>query len=540
MEETISDDADGHPAGVWRAAAILAVAASFVWIPYVVPGIEEMQVVGPEDDWPLTDLLKTQPRQGGAGLAGAFRSRNVVVEEDDEALLAAAPLPPALDVATPRDQVARMTPTPTPADRGGPAQDGRGPIEPLGQPTPPGIPVERIDPRRYEGLTQQIEDPSGAMRDFYRQLARVSAGREVLARVGVYGTSTNGADRMTSQLRRLMQAQFGDGGKGWVPVAAGWRFQRHQDVEWDHDHWRTYVVNRGDGPLDRYGYGGVVAISRHRGAYASMQTVESGPGQRVSRFRLFYQAFPEGGPLSVQVDEGAPRVVSTGAATVEDRVLDLDVPDAPHTLTLRSAAEEGGGAEDLRLYGVAMERDGPGVVVDGLALIGAFTRVLRLFDREHLATQVRQRDPDLLVFWMGANDAVSESVAFVPDRYRRHYRTILRRYQEANPDMSCMVMSILDKGERVNGRIRTRDRVPRLVEVQREVALAEGCAFFNTYEAMGGEGTMRRWYRNRPRLVTDDLGHLTASGSRIMGTLLFRAILKGYDDWLAAGQPAPR
>ncbi|MCA9610521.1 MAG: hypothetical protein KC619_33225, partial [Myxococcales bacterium] len=189
------------------------------------------------------------------------------------------------------------------------------------------------------------------------------------------------------------------------------------------------------------------------------------------------------------------------------------------------------------LYGVTMERDGPGVVVDGLALIGAFTRVLRLFDHDHLETQIQQRDPDLVVFWMGANDAVSDSVAYVPSRYEQHYRGILRRYRAANPEMSCLVMSVLDKGQRVNGHIVTRPRVPRLVQAQREIAEAEGCAFFDTFMAMGGEGTMARWYANRPRLVTDDLGHLTASGSRIMGTLLYRAILKGYDDWIAAGAP---
>ena len=121
-------------------------------------------------------------------------------------------------------------------------------------------------------------------------------------------------------------------------------------------------------------------------------------------------------------------------------------------------------------------------------------------------------------------------------QYRRHYRGILRRYQDANPGMSCLVMSILDKGERDGGRIRTRARVPRMVQVQREIALAEGCAFFDTYEAMGGEGTMRRWYSNSPRLVTADLGHLTASGSRVMGTLVYRALMKGFDDWIADGE----
>lgn len=526
---TESSQRGAHPAGVWRALGIAAVAASFAWIPYVVEELplpwglgavpaENLQVIGPNDPLPLTNLIKSTPRTQGPSLAGSLR-RRALLEGDVEALFEAAPLPEGVNIH-PRRSRRRALHRADDRER---------------------TPLGRVDPEEFDGLTREIEDPRRSMRGFYRQLARVERGRTVLARMGVYGTSTNGADRMTEQLRILLQRRFGDGGKGWVPVAPGWRYQRHQNVSWSHSHWRTYVVNRSDGPLDRYGFGGVLSTERHRGAVATFGTVAGDDaGTRVSRFRVFYQAWPEGGRLSLQVDEHEPEFVDTRSERVEDRVVTVDVPDGAHTLTLRPGpSEDRSGRESLRLYGVTMERAGPGVVVDGLALIGAFTRVLRLFDEEHLATQVQQREPNLLVFWMGANDAVSETMPFIPDQYRENYRGILRRFKAARPEMSCLVMSIIDKGERVAGRIRTRPRVPRLVALQREIAIEEGCAFFDTYEALGGRGTMRRWYNNTPRLVTADLGHLTAAGSRILGTLVYRALMKGFDDWIADGELAP-
>lgn len=497
-----------HPAGVWRALAILALAASFAWIPYVVPGMEELRVLAPGDAAPLSRLLSRAARRGAPRIAGTPRGTTIV--GDDDALMRTAPLPRPIELTQ------RVS-------------SGRAAAGPRT--------LARVDPSELEGLTREIEDPHGAMRAFHHRLARVARGERVLARASVYGTSIDGADRATGQLRRLLQERFGDGGKGWVPVAPGWRYQHHRHVEWRADHFRTFVVNRGDGPLDRYGYGGVLAINRHRGARATFGTVPGGgPGSAVSVFRIFHQAWPGGGTLRLRVDDGPERELSTRAGAPEDRVEEIRIADGPHTLALGAAGE---GAEDLRLYGVVMERDGPGVVVDGLALIGAFTRVLRLFDEEHLTTQIRQRSPDLLVFWMGSNDAVSRSVPFVRDEYAAHYRGILRRFSQAKPDTSCLVLSILDAGERENGRIRTRTRVPEVVEVQREVAMAEGCAFFDAYEATGGEGTMRRWYAASPRLVTADLGHLTDAGSRVMGTLLYRALLKSFDDWIADGEPAP-
>ena len=43
--------------------------------------------------------------------------------------------------------------------------------------------------------------------------------------------------------------------------------------------------------------------------------------------------------------------------------------------------------------------------------------------------------------------------------------------------------------------------IPRIVALQQRVAHETGCAFFDTYTAMGGEGTMARWYGAHPRLV---------------------------------------
>ncbi|MGE0787913.1 MAG: GDSL-type esterase/lipase family protein [Sandaracinaceae bacterium] len=518
---TAQDDADLESPlppidGVRRAAWIALVAAAVAVIPYLVPGLEPYRAWVPGEPVPLAHIVEDQPslRSGIAALTRrpAFH--------DDDTLMRRAPLPSASD------------------DR--PRQARRRDEDP-GEPERP--PLPRIPAEEFAGLSRGIDDPTGAMNRFYARLGRVARREPVLARISVYGTSINGADRATSVVRARMQAIFGDGGKGWVPVAPGWRYQRHQDVRWTSDHWDTFVVNRGDGPLDRYGFGGVVAINRHRRAISTFETTDEAPGDAVSTFRVFHQAWPEGGELSLQLDDEPPRIVSTRADEVEDRVETIRARDGAHRLTLRAHVpdghddEAGEAQQDLRLYGVAMERAGPGVVVDGLALIGAFTRVLRLFDDDHLRAQVAQREPDLVVFWMGANDAVSQSVPYLHDQYVGYYRQIVRRFRAGRPGMSCLVMSILDKGERVRGHIRTRDRVPELVDAQREVAVAEGCAFFDAYRALGGSGTMRRWYQASPRLVTADLGHLTDAGSRVTGTVLYRALIKGYDDWIADGEP---
>ena len=61
-------------------------------------------------------------------------------------------------------------------------------------------------------------------------------------------------------------------------------------------------------------------------------------------------------------------------------------------------------------------------------------------------------------------------------------------------------MSPMDRGQRdSNSRITTVPTLPRLVEIQRQMAAEMDCAFFNTFQAMGGEGTMARWYDSQPQ-----------------------------------------
>src|SRR5205085_27939 len=61
-------------------------------------------------------------------------------------------------------------------------------------------------------------------------------------------------------------------------------------------------------------------------------------------------------------------------------------------------------------------------------------------------------------------------------------------------------------------------------------AMDEKVAFFNTYQAMGGEGTMAKWSSGtgKNHLVGGDLTHPTAEGSEIVGRLIYEAINDGY------------
>ena len=73
--------------------------------------------------------------------------------------------------------------------------------------------------------------------------------------------------------------------------------------------------------------------------------------------------------------------------------------------------------------------------------------------------------------------------------------------------------------------------IPRLVGIQQTIAGEMSCGFFNTYLAMGGPGTMGRWYEAEPRLVGGDFIHPMPGGAKIVGNLLYQALFDAYNQY---------
>jgi lysophospholipase L1-like esterase len=183
---------------------------------------------------------------------------------------------------------------------------------------------------------------------------------------------------------------------------------------------------------------------------------------------------------------------------------------------------------NVHLYGVIFERNQPGLTYDSIGLNGASITVLsRAIAKDMLKQSFAHLHPDLIVINYGTNEAGFAS--FIDKQYEGELRLAIARVHEAAPDASILLMSPMDRGERGAGNaIATMDTIPKIVDIQRRVAADTGCAFFNTFQAMGGDGTMQRWYEGKPRLVGGDLIHPTPQGAKIVATAFVDQIQQGY------------
>ncbi|MBI5479018.1 MAG: hypothetical protein HY906_09190 [Deltaproteobacteria bacterium] len=380
-----------------------------------------------------------------------------------------------------------------------------------------------------------IEDPSGqALATFYTALRAVDAQAGV-ARVLHYGDSAIVVDTITGAMRRRLQARFGDGGHGFVAVGRPWKWYRHLDVRHGcNEVWTLRRVTKPKGTDGRFGVGGISAHTTLAGADAWFATATKGPvGGRVSRFDILYLRQPRGGALKLELDGKPLAPLVTAGPRVESAVHTVRTTDGAHKLSLETA---GGG--EVRLFGVALERD-RGLVYDSLGINGARVKNLLNFEPHHLQEQYRVRQPHLVIINFGTNE--TDDTRSPGDAYRRGLQAVLARIRQAGGGASCLVMSLPDRANKrgTDGAEGSMVSVPRLVRLQREAAAASGCAFWSTFDAMGGVGSMRRWAA--ARLGAGDATHLTTKGADLIADLFVRALLADYQAFQRrAAVPGPR
>jgi lysophospholipase L1-like esterase len=368
---------------------------------------------------------------------------------------------------------------------------------------------------------------SEALIAFYDALARTARKeRGAITRVSHFGDSIIVSDLVSGTLRSKLQEQFGDAGHGFMLLADAWPAYRRDDAyRFASQGWR---VSRIVGPLAAdglYGLGGV-SFQAPPGARLRFGTAKRGSyGKRVARFEFVYLEQPTGGRFEINLDGKPHAVVDTRGPNKKAGYYEVRVVDGEHELEVVTRGEG-----NVRAFGVVLERDGPGVVLDAIGVQGARIRFLDKQDDAHWAEQLGWRRANLLIYQFGANESADGFLYPMTDYYKT-MKDVLEQSSRAVPQASCLVIGAMDKASKVGAELVSARIIPFLVTEQKRVAAEVGCAFFNTYEAMGGHGSMPTWVRRG--LGQADLTHPSHLGAQVLGNWLYGALMAGYDQHLS-------
>ncbi len=379
-------------------------------------------------------------------------------------------------------------------------------------------PVRPAEPR---SPLSYLSAPPGSLTTFFTALQRVEERQPgAIVRVLHYGDSPTSQDYITADVRALLDRRFGDAGHGFVLIAKPWAWYSHRGVDLDAEGWQieaasSNVSRAKDGV---HGLGGV-SFRGGPGAYSRVHL----PDDKHTMATVYYFAQPNGGVFRVQAAGQMLAEIDTDADVKHPGFAEVALPAGTSEVELTVSSGT------VRLFGYRFDKEGPGIQYSSLGINGARVQmVVAFFEVSQWTTALRHEHPDLVVVNYGTNESIFPE--YIDGGYAGELRKVISRLRAALPDASILIMSPMDRGEKgSDGAISTPAALPRLIDVQRQVAAETGCAFFNTFEAMGGEGTMARWYLSTPRLVSADYMHPMPAGAAKVGALFGNALISAYE-----------
>jgi lysophospholipase L1-like esterase len=381
---------------------------------------------------------------------------------------------------------------------------------PKPKPEPPDARIRETKP------PENLVDPTHSLDHFYEALLKNGT-----VRILHYGDSPTTGDLITADARAMLQKQFGDAGSGFVLIARPWAWYNHRGVEMDaSSHWKIDIAGIAQLKDGMHGLGGVSFIGSP-GATAHWR-LRNGAHATIEAAYLIQ---PDGGAFAVEADDKVLGEVETAGELKTAGYASFNIPPGISNFTVRVTRGT------VRLYGAEFRKASPGVMYSSLGINGANVTLLsHAFNERHWAAELHHYKPDLVIVNYGTNE--SGYAQFVDKTWGPEMKEVVRRLHAALPGGSVLLMSPMDRGERNKaGDIETISVLPRLVQIESRVANETGVAFFNTFQAMGGPGTMGRWYAADPRLVGADFIHPMPQGAKIVGELLYNALRDGYNQY---------
>lgn len=365
-----------------------------------------------------------------------------------------------------------------------------------------------------------------ALDGFRAGLQRVLKGQKL--RVLVLGDSLIMGEIVTGTLRDLLTGGFGDGGPGFVFPLRPTRWYGPMGLRVaENDDWRIHRITTPSTSDGLYGLGGHSFKANGSGSRAFVRCGGNCRWSDVSKVFVYYLAAPGGGSLELKTGKGEVLQLDTSGKQKASRMAVFDVQPQRPDLELRALSGS------PRIFGVAFERAGAGVVLDAVPVVGARSYRWTRNDRQQWAAQLKERPYDMVVLVYGTNE--SEGGNPRAAEYTKALSQVVDTLKDANPATSVLVVSAPARGERKDGNIRTRAVTGVLRDLQRRVARARGCAFFDLWAAMGGEGGAKKFFGARPRLISGDLTHLTREGGAWVGSQLFSGLTRSIN---AESRPA--
>lgn len=183
------------------------------------------------------------------------------------------------------------------------------------------------------------------------------------------------------------------------------------------------------------------------------------------------------------------------------------------------------------IFGVVLDGDS-GVAVDNFPMRGSSGLGFEMINRSLYQQLLESTNTSLVILQYGINVVPNPQKNY--DYYMRLLDAQLKAIRKAAPDVSILVIGPSDMSRKRGGNYVSYPNIPTIRDAMKQAAFTNGCAFWDLYNAMGGENSMVAWVQNDPPLAAKDFTHFSTRGAGFVGEMLYNAIISKYIQWKQA------
>lgn len=306
---------------------------------------------------------------------------------------------------------------------------------------------------------------------------------------------------ISNEVRKALQAQYGNGGRGLICPLALAKTNAPSDYELK----SSAAISAASKLLSRnkpagMGMTGVAVKFAGGGTTLSIRTKQA--GDDFDRITVFHAA---GQPFEVSQDGSSlkGRHVSATASS-----FDLNGLTDSAALRLRG---------DGALYGIRLLNRRPGVVVDCIGNNGAtFSSYLHI---DGFAQQLKDLDPQLVIISLGTNEAYGNYSSLESNIDR-----LITSIRRECPGAKFLLTTPLETHKKGGRGYVVQGGIAGVRDIIMRYALKHKIAVWDFYNVAGGKGAAARWLK--VKYMSSDHLHLLNRGYHYMGSLLAQALLK--------------
>ena len=179
----------------------------------------------------------------------------------------------------------------------------------------------------------------------------------------------------------------------------------------------------------------------------------------------------------------------------------------------------------LKALGASLDGNS-GVQLDCMSIRGNSGISHARLNKELIQNLRKNRDYSLIIIEFGTNALSAEQTDYSP--YRLGMQKVVAKVKECYPAADIVIMGVPDRGVKEGTEVKSMPNCTAMVKAQRELARNSGVLFWDTREAMGGDGAVAEWRKRK--LVNADYIHLNHAGGKELASLMFNAFTKALDE----------